>query len=400
MIKIAERLSQVKPSVMMQVSMAARKLRADGVDVLDLGMGEPDFDTPRPIIDAAHAAALAGDTHYTPTQGTAALRQAVVRKFATENGLTYTPDQILIAAGAKQVIFDAMAATVEPGDEVIIPAPYWGTYLDIVLMFGGTPVPVACPAEDDFLLSPAALAAAITPQTRWLFLNSPSNPSGAMLDVAQMQALGQVLRDHPQVMVLSDEIYEHILYDGRRFTSFAAACPDLADRVLVVNGVSKAYAMTGWRIGYAAGPEALIKAMITVQSQATSGPSSVSQAAAVAALSGPQDVVETFRQAFQARRDLVVSRLAQVPGLTIAPPPGAFYAYVGCQALLGRRTAQGDVLTSDADVVQYLLTTGRVAVVPGAAFGLSPFFRISLASSTEVLTAACDRIQQAVAQLC
>ncbi len=396
---IAQRLSAVKPSASMVASLAAKALAATGVDVIDLGLGEPDFPTPPHIIEAAHAAAKAGQTLYTPPHGTPALRAAIADKFRRENSLDYKPDDVALANGAKQIIFNALMATVEAGDEVLLPAPYFVSYPEMTKLIGGVPVDIVCTERDGFRLTPAALEAAITPRTRWLFLNMPNNPSGATYSADELRALGEVLARHPQVLILSDEIYEHILFDGRDFVSFAVACPDLKARTLTVNGVSKSYAMTGWRVGYAVGPPPLIKAMAVLQSQSCSSVCSISQAAALAALTGPQDCVATFRAAFQRRRDLVVQGVRAVNGLTLAPPGGAFYAYIGCASLIGRRTAKGARLDDDGAVVRYLLDEGHVSAVPGAAFGLSPYFRISTATGDTVLTEATARIARAVAAL-
>lgn len=396
---IASRLSAVKPSASMAASQAAKALRAQGVDVIDLGLGEPDFPTPAHIVEAAHAAAKAGQTLYTAAAGAPELREAVAGKFRRENGLGCTAEGIVVANGAKQIIFNALMATLEGGDEVILPAPYFVSYPEMAKLLGGTPVIVECPETTGFRLTPELLERAITPRTKWLFLNMPGNPSGAAYPEADLRALGAVLARHPQVLVLSDEIYEHILFDGRAFVSFAKACPELKDRSLIVNGVSKAYAMTGWRVGYAAGPAPLVKAMATIQSQSVTSVCSIAQAAAVAALNGPQDHVARFRQAFERRRDLVVDGIKRVAGLTLAPPEGAFYAYIGCADVIGRKTPKGVVLEDDAAVATYLLTEGRVASVPGAAYGLSPYFRISTATSEEVLTEAIARISDAVAQV-
>ncbi|MDZ4310895.1 MAG: pyridoxal phosphate-dependent aminotransferase [Cypionkella sp.] len=396
---VADRLAVVKPSASMAVSMAAKALRAQGVDVIDLGLGEPDFPTPAHVVEAAFKAAAAGETLYTASAGTLALRAAVAAKFKRENGLDYTADEIVVANGAKQIIFNALMATLNAGDEAILPTPYFVSYPEMVKLLGGTPVMPACPAENGFRLTPDVLEAAITPRTKWLFLNMPGNPSGAVYTLAELQALGAVLAKHPQVLILSDEIYEHILFDGRQFVSFGQACPELRDRSLIVNGVAKAYAMTGWRVGYAAGPAPLLKAMNTVQSQSVTSVAAPMQAAALAALTGPQDCVAQFRTAFARRRDLVVAGVATIPGLSLAPPEGAFYAYIGCAGLIGKRTPKGEVLTDDTAVTQYLLTEGRVAAVPGAAYGLSPFFRISTATSDTVLTEAIARIKAAVAAL-
>lgn len=353
--------------------------------------------TPDHIIEAAYEAAKAGQTKYPPTAGTPALRQAVADKFRRENQLTYNSDQIIVSNGAKQVIFNALMASMEPGQEVVLPAPYFGSYKDAVLIQGGVPVSVPCTAENSFQLTPNALEAAITQNTRWVFLNLPSNPAGAMCDSGHLCELGAVLTRHPHVLILSDEIYEHVLFDDRAFTSLAAACPDLNDRILTVNGVSKAYAMTGWRIGFGAGPAELIKAMVSVQSQICSGACSVAQAAALAALTGPQDCVAEFCDAYRRRRDLVVGAVKTIPGLTLDSPAGAFYAYIGCSELIGRKTPDGTVLTDDVDVTRYLLEYGNVAAVPGDDFGLSPFFRLSTANLEEMLQAAMQQIAACLA---
>ncbi|RUV39668.1 pyridoxal phosphate-dependent aminotransferase [Mesorhizobium sp. M7A.F.Ca.MR.148.00.0.0] len=395
---IASRLSAVKPSASMAASQAAKALRAKGVDVIDLGLGEPDFPTPSHIIEAAHVAAKAGQTLYTGAAGTAEVREAVAGKFRRENGLDYTADDVVVANGAKQIIFNALMATLESGDEAILPAPYFVSYPEMVKLLGGTPVVIE-PETSGFRLTPELLEKAITPRTKWLFLNMPGNPSGAIYSQSDLRALGAVLARHPQVLVLSDEIYEHILFDGRDFVSFGKACPELRDRTLIVNGVSKSYAMTGWRVGYAAGPAPLTRAMAIIQSQSCTSVCSIAQAATVAALNGPQDEVARFRQAFEARRDLVVDGIRRINGLTLSPPEGAFYAYIGCASLIGRRTPKGVVLEDDTAVANYLLNEGRVASVPGAAYGLSPYFRISTATGEEVLTEAIARINAAVAQV-
>ena len=396
---ISTSLSAVKPSASMAASMAAQALRATGVDVIDLGLGEPDFPTPAHIIEATYKAALAGETHYTAAAGTPALREAVVEKFRRENGLDYRVEDIVVANGAKQVIFNALLATLNHGDEVILAAPYFVSYPEMVRLLGGVPIIADCPAATGFRLTPAALEAAITPRTKWLFLNMPNNPSGAVYSGAQLGALAEVLERHPKVLILSDEIYEHIIFDGRDFISFGKACPQLRERTLIVNGVAKAYAMTGWRIGYAAGPAPLAKAMNTVQSQSCTSVAAPMQAAALAALSGPQDCVPMFRAAFERRRDLVVAGIARIKGLTLPPPEGAFYAYIGCEALIGRHTPSGMVLKDDVAVVNYLLAEGHVSGVPGTAYGLSPFFRISTATADAILVEAVTRIGRAIAAL-
>jgi aspartate aminotransferase len=396
---IASCLSAVKPSASMAASQAAKALRATGVDVIDLGLGEPDFPTPTHIIDASHEAAKAGETHYTAAAGTPALRQAVADKFRRENGLDYKLDDIMVANGAKQIIFNALLATLDRGDEVILPAPYFVSYPEMVKLLGGIPVIADCPAEAGFRLPPETLEAVITPRTKWLFLNMPNNPSGAVYSSAQLRALGAVLARHPNILALSDEIYEHLIFDGHEFVSFGNACPELRDRTLIVNGVAKAYSMTGWRIGYAAGPGPLVKAMNTVQSQSCTSVAAPMQAAALAALTGPQDCVAQFRTAFERRRNLVVEGIARIEGLTLRPPEGAFYAYIGCQNLIGRKAPSGVVLTDDMAVSDYLLASGHVGSVPGTAYGLSPFFRISTATADDILTEAVARIAHAVAVL-
>lgn len=396
---VSSRLSAVKPSASMAASQAAKALRAQGIDVIDLGLGEPDFPTPPHIIDAALVAARAGDTLYTASAGTPALREAIAAKFRRENGLDYGAGDIVVANGAKQIIFNALLATLEPGDEVILPAPYFVSYPEMVKLLGGTPVVVECPETAGFRLTAELLEKAIGPRTKWLFLNMPGNPSGAVYGESDLVALGEVLSRHPQVLVLSDEIYEHILFDGRQFVSFGRACPALRDRSLIVNGVAKSYAMTGWRVGYAAGPAPLLKAMSTVQSQSVTSVCSIAQAAAVAALEGPQGDVTQFREAFERRRDLVVAGISRIEGLTLQPPEGAFYAYIGCAGLIGKKTPDGVILKDDTAVADYLLGKGRVSSVPGAAYGLSPYFRISTAASDAILAEAVARIEAAVAEL-
>ncbi|WP_182084307.1 pyridoxal phosphate-dependent aminotransferase [Aureimonas sp. ME7] len=396
---IASRLAVVKPSASMAVSQAAKALRAKGIDVIDLGLGEPDFPTPSHIVEAAYEAAKAGQTLYTGSAGTPEVREAVASKFRRENGLDYAAEDVVVANGAKQIIFNALMATLEPGDEVILPAPYFVSYPEMVKLLGGKPVVVECPETTGFRLTPEVLERGITPRTKWLFLNMPGNPSGAVYSESDLKALGEVLAQNPHVLVLSDEIYEHIIFDGREFVSFGKACPELRDRTLIVNGVSKAYAMTGWRVGYAVGPAPLVKAMTTIQSQSVTSVCSIAQAATVAALNGPQDEVSRFGRAFEARRNLVVDGIRQANGLTLSPPEGAFYAYIGCGSLIGRRTPKGVVLEDDTAFANYLLNEGRVAGVPGAAYGLSPYFRISTATSEAVLTEAIARINAAVAQV-
>ena len=396
---LAQSLARIKPSPTIAVTNKARELKAAGRDVIGLGAGEPDFDTPDNIKEAAIRAIRDGDTKYTAVDGTPALKAAIAEKFKRENGLSYEPSQITVGSGGKQVIYNALVATLDPGDEVIIPAPYWVSYPDMVLLAGGTPVEVPCASQTGFKLQPDTLEQAITDKTKWIILNSPSNPTGAAYTRDELAALTAVLMRHPQVHVLTDDMYEHLVYDGFEFHTVAQVEPGLYDRTLTMNGVSKAYAMTGWRIGYAGGPAPLIKAIAKVQSQSTSNPSSISQAAAVEALTGPQDFIAERAAAFQQRRDRVVEMLNAAEGLTCQTPEGAFYVFPSCSGCIGKRTPDGKVLASDEDVVTYLLESEGVAVVQGSAFGLAPFFRISYATSMEALEAACERIQRATAAL-
>ena len=396
---IASRLDRIKPSPTIAVTQRARDLKAQGRDVLGLGAGEPDFDTPAHIREAAKAAMDRGETRYTPVAGTPELREAISAKFKRNNGLDYAPDQITVGCGGKQVLYNAIMATVEAGDEVIIPAPYWVSYPDITVLAEGTPVIITCPAETGFKLRPEDLEQAITPRTKWLILNSPSNPSGAAYTRAEMKALTDVLVAHPHVWVMTDDIYEHIVFDDFAFVTPAQVEPGIHDRTLTVNGVSKAYCMTGWRLGFAGGPSELIKAINKIQSQSTTHTSSISQAASVAALNGPHDFIAEHNAVFRERRDLVVSMLNQAAGLSCPKPEGAFYVYPSCAGAIGRKAPDGKVLASDEDFVTYLLESEDVAVIQGAAFGLSPHFRISYATSTEVLEDACTRIQRACGAL-
>lgn len=390
---LSDRLARVKPSPTIAMTTRAAELRAQGRDIIGLSAGEPDFDTPAHIRDAAKAAIDAGHTRYTAVDGTPSLKRAIVAKFARENGLDYHPGQITVGTGGKQILFNAFMATLDEGDEVIVPAPYWVSYPDMVVLAGGRPVIVACGQDQGFRLTAEALRDAITPRTKWLILNSPSNPSGAGYDRDQMRALTDVLLDHPQVRVLTDDIYEHLVFDDFRFCTPAEVEPRLKDRVLTMNGVSKSYAMTGWRIGYGAGPEDLIRAMAKVQSQSTSNPCSVSQYAAEAALNGPQDYIRDSRAVFQRRRDLVVAGLNACPGLDCPVPQGAFYVYPSMAGLIGRRSAGGALIDGDEAFANALLDETGVAVVFGAAFGLSPHFRISYATSDAVLADAVARIR-------
>jgi len=392
---LAERLSRIKPSPTIAVSQKARELKAAGRDVIGLGAGEPDFDTPDNIKEAAIAAIRRGDTKYTAVDGTPDLKAAIAAKFRRDNDLDYKPEQITVGTGGKQVIFNALIATLDPGDEVIIPAPYWVSYPDMTLLAGGMPVVVPCSENNRFKLQAEDLAAAITDRTKWIILNSPSNPSGAAYSRAEMQAITDVLKDRPQVRVMTDDIYEHLVYDGYQFVTAAQVEPALYERTLTINGVSKAYCMTGWRIGFAGGPADLIKAMAKVQSQSTSNPSSVSQAAAVEALNGPQDFIAAHNEVFKARRDLVAGGLNECPGLACQTPEGAFYVYPSCAGTIGKATPGGKVIESDTDFVSYLLEAEGVAAVQGEAFGHSPYFRISYATDTAALEEACRRIKRA-----
>ncbi len=396
---IARRLDRIKPSATLAVTTKARELKAQGHDVIGLGAGEPDFETPDHIKEAAKAAMDRGETRYTAVAGTPELRQAICGKFKRDNGLDYTPEQVTVGCGGKQTIYNAMMATLDPGDEVIIPAPYWVSYPDIALLAEGTPVIVDCPAEADFKLKPEDLERAITAKSKWLILNSPSNPTGAAYTGAEMKAITDVVLRHPQVWVLADDIYEHIVYDGFEFVTPAQVEPALIGRTLTVNGVSKAYCMTGWRLGYAAGPAELIKAMNKVQSQSTTHTSSISQAAAAAALTGPDDFIAANNAVFKERRDLVVALLNQASGLVCPTPKGAFYVYPSCRELIGKSTPGGKRIATDEDMVAYFLEEQGVAAVPGTAFGFSPHFRVSYATSTELLEEGCQRIQRATAAL-
>ena len=387
-------LARVKPSATLAADAKARELRAQGRNIISMAAGEPDFDTPDNIKDAAIQAIRDGKTKYTNVDGIPELKEAIVAKFARENGLTYKTSQVNVSPGGKPVIYNAMVATLSPGDEVVIPTPYWVSYPDMVLLAGGEPKFVPTTAEHGFKVQPADLEAAITPRTRWVLLNSPSNPSGAAYTRAELRAVADVLLRHPHVWVLTDDMYEHLVFGDFEFTTIAQVEPGLYERTLTMNGVSKAYAMTGWRIGYAAGPEPLIKLMGKVMSQTTSNPCSISQWAAVEALNGTQAFIKPNAKLFEQRRDLVVSMLNQANGIRCPTPEGAFYVYPSCEGLIGKTAPSGKVIGSDADFATELLETEGVAVVFGAAFGLSPFFRISYATSNAALEDACSRIQR------
>jgi aspartate aminotransferase len=387
-------LGRIQPSATLAVTQKARELKAAGRDVIGLGAGEPDFDTPDNIKEAAIAAIRRGETKYTAVEGIAELRKAIAAKFKRENGLDYTPAQTFVSAGGKSIIFNALLATLNPGDEVICVAPYWVSYPDIVLLGGGTPVVVEARIEDGFRLTAQALERAITPKTKWLILNQPSNPTGACYTHEQLKALTDVLLDHPHVWVLTDDMYEHLIYGGFKFWTVAQVEPRLKDRTLTMNGVSKAYAMTGWRIGYCAGPEPLIKAMAKLQSQSVTNATSISQWASVEALNGPQDFIPERAKLFEERRNLVVSMLNQASGIECPKPEGAFYVYPSIRKLIGKKSPSDKAIASDGDFAGELLEAEGVAVVHGAAFGMSPFFRISYATSNKLLEEACTRIQR------
>jgi aspartate aminotransferase len=396
---IADRLNRIKPSPSSMATQRSRALKAAGHDVVGLTAGEPDFDTPPNVVEAVVRAMAASKTKYTDIGGTPELKAAVCAKFLRENQLSYSTSEVIVGTGGKQVIFNALMATVQKGVEVIVPAPFYVSYPDIVLLAGGTPVPVMCPPEKGFKLQPEDLERAITPRTRWLVLNAPNNPSGAVYSRQELRALAEVLIRHPHVWVLSDDIYEHVLFDGREFCTMAQVAPELKERTLTVNGVSKAYAMTGWRIGYCGAPAELIKAITKLQSQSTSNPSSIGQAAALEALTGPQGFIAERTKIFQDRRDAVVAQLNAMPGVTCHSPEGAFYVFPSCAGLLGKKAPDGRVINTDEDFVLYLLDAEKLAGVHGAAYGCAPFFRFSFATSMAVLDEGCARLKRACERL-
>lgn len=396
---IADRLNKIKASPTIAMTTKAAELKAAGKDVIGLGSGEPDFDTPAHIIEAAYAAMKSGQTRYTAVDGTPALKDAIIAKFKRDNNLNYERNQITVGTGGKQVLYNALMASCNAGDEVIFAAPYWVSYVDMAILAEATPVVIECKLENGFKLQPEELEKAITPKTKWVILNSPSNPTGAAYTYDELKALTDVLVRHPHVWVMADDIYEHLIYDDFKFFTPAQVEPKLYDRTLTVNGVSKAYAMTGWRIGFAAGPKELIKAIANVQSHSTSNPSSVSQAAAVAALNGDHGFLKGWCETYKTRRDIVVKMLNECEGITCPVPEGAFYVYPSCAGCIGKTTPDGKVISNDEDFVIYLLETVGVAAVHGAAFGLSPYFRISYATSTEALVEACNRIKTACSAL-
>jgi aspartate aminotransferase len=396
---LASRIGRIKPSPTIAVTTKAAELKASGKDVIGLGAGEPDFDTPEHIKRAAIEAIERGETKYTPVGGTPALKKAVCEKFKRENGLEYAPNQIVVGCGAKQVIFNAFLATIDEGDEVIIPAPYWVSYPDMVMFAGGTPVTVACPQSQGFKMHPADLDKAITGKTKWLILNSPSNPTGAAYSEQELRAIADVLLAHPQVHIIADDIYEHLAYDGFQFRTIAQVEPKLYSRTLTVNGVSKAFAMTGWRIGYAAGEKSLITALTDIQSQSTSNPCSISQAASVAALTGTMEFMPQWVASFAKRRNDVVAALNAIPGMHCSTPEGAFYVFPDCSKLFGRKTPKGAAIKDSIGMCEYLLEDALVAAVAGSAFGLEGHFRISYATSPALLEKACARIHEACNKL-
>ena len=397
--RLAARVQRIKPSPSTSAADRANELRRQGQSIVNLVVGEPDFDTPAHIRQAAAAAMDKGATRYTLMAGTVELREAIVAKLQRENGLTYAMNEVIATSGAKSAIYNALAVTLEPGDEVLIPAPYWVSYPDMVLACDGVPVTLPCPESQGFKLTPAQLDAAITPKTRWLIVNSPSNPTGACYTAGDYRALAEVLMRHPQVMVMTDDIYEHIRYDDAERVHLLGVAPQLRDRTLAINGVSKTYAMTGWRIGYVAGPRDLVQALDTMLSQSTGNCCSIRQAAAAAALNGDQSFVAESVAVYRQRRDRTLARVNAIPGLSCLAPDGAFYLYIHCGGLLGKRTPDGKTLATDGDVVMYLLESQGVAVVAGTAYGLAPYFRLSIATTLDILEQGCDRIARAVAQL-
>ena len=397
--RLSAALGRIAPSATLAMSGRVIDLKSQGIDVIGLSAGEPDFDTPEFVKDAAIQAIRDGMTKYTAVDGIAPLKQAIIAKFKRDNGIEYTPKQITVNSGGKHTLFNALVATIDKGDEVIIPAPYWVSYPDIVQFAGGTPVIVMATAAQNYKITPEQLEAAITPKTRWLILNSPSNPTGAAYDAAELKELGEVLLRHPHVLLLSDDMYEHIWYAQSPFATMLQVCPELYDRTLTMNGASKAYAMTGWRIGYAAGPQVIMDVVKNFQDHSTSNPSSISQAAAIEALNGPQDFIAERIAIFQARRDAVVSKLNAIEGITCHSPEGAFYVFPSCAGVLGKKTPSGQVLKTDEDFVLYLLDSEMLAGVQGAAYGTTPFFRFSFATSMDVLDEACVRLKRAVEKL-
>lgn len=396
---IAKRLQNIKPSPTLAVTAKAKELTSKGINIISLAAGEPDFDTPENIKNAAINAIKDGATKYTNVSGTTELRRAICDKFKKQNNIDYTPDEIIVGTGGKQVIYNLFMATLDEGDEVVMPAPYWVSYPDMVLLAGGTPVSVASDMENGFRVKPEDLEAVITPKTKWVILNSPSNPSGATYSKEELELFAYVIRKFPNLHVMTDDLYEHIIFDGLKFYSLAEIAPDLKERIFIVNGVSKSYSMTGWRIGYGAGSLEIIKAMSMIQSQSTSNPSSISQAAALEALTGDQSYIQVNAKNFQEKRDLVLSLLSEIEGIDCYKSEGAFYLFPKCEGVFGKKTPAGEVINSSNDFASYLLESANVAIVPGIAFGLEGYFRISYATSKELLEEACNRIKKAVSEL-
>jgi aspartate aminotransferase len=395
----SKKLATIQSSPSMAVAQAAKQMMRQGVPVVDLSLGEPDFDTPENVINAALGAMQSGKTRYTTSPGTPELLEAIASKLKRENGLDYAPSEISVGNGAKQIIFNALLGTLEEGDEVIILAPYFVSYPDLVKLHGGVPKIVTCKAENQFRPLKEDIEAAITEKTRWIMINTPSNPSGAVLSEEDLRHIGQAVKDHPRILVMSDEIYEKICFGEAEFVSFAKACPELRDRTLIINGLSKSHAMTGWRIGYGAGPQALIQVLNKLQSQSTTNACTISQWGSIEALNGDQTCVEAFRQRYEARRNLFMKLIQRVPTLKAYSPEGAFYVFADCSALIGQRTPDGQYLACDADVATYFLQQGHVACVPGAAYGLEPFVRFSFATSEEHITKAIENLERAVGAL-
>ncbi len=396
---LANRLKLIKPSPTLTISAKAAAMKAAGQDVIGLGAGEPDFDTPEFIKEGARQALVRGETKYTAVEGMLSLRKAIAQKLLKDNALDYDPSEIIVSCGGKHVLFNAFIATLNAGDEVIIPAPYWVSYLDMTLLFGGKPCVIKTQENLNFKITPRSLEEAITPQTKWFILNSPSNPTGMCYTEEELKSLGEVLKKYPHVWIMSDDIYEHLVFDGFVFKTLAQVVPELKERILIINGVSKTYAMTGWRIGYGAGPKSLIQAMTMVQSQSTSNATSIAQAGAESALKGDQGFLKEFRESFQKRRDFIVNSLNECPLLSCLKPQGAFYVYPSAQGLIGKTTPSGTDLQTDEDVARYFLEQSGVAVVPGAAFGLSPYFRISYAVHLDTIKEACQRLTKAIEAL-
>ena len=392
---LSQRLKKIKPSLTVSINIKANALRAEGRDVLVLAAGEPDFDTPQNICQAAIKAMNEGQTRYVPGKGTPALQQAIVEKFKRDNNLSYNLDEIMVGVGGKHIIYNAMMATLNPGDEVIIPAPFWVSYPDIVMLAEGNPIIVKCDASQDFKITPEQLENNITNKTKWLMLNSPSNPTGAVYSFNELKALSEVLLKHPNVLVLTDDIYEKIIYDDGVFSTIASVEPKMKERTLTLNGVSKAYCMTGWRLGYCGGPREIIAGMNKIQSQSTTSTSSISMAASVEALSGDQEFINLHNIQFKKRRDMVVENLNQIDGINCSIPPGAFYVYPSCEGIIGKKTSAGNTINTDEDFMNFLLESEGMAGVHGEAFGLSPYFRLSYATDEKTLADACNRIERA-----